>query len=202
MWTDEEASTRLKKWLESKGWQNINRYPEDIKMFKSRYTFEIKHRDIRVAGYLSKIEKIFNMICEAERITSDSLLHDLNIIKQIGRLEYTSKWIYKILAGQKTMDVLPTQHACGYYELWDADRQEVRGIVYIAKVERVILDIDLIKSEIAGNYQCELDYTEDELYTKSGFDSILDFLNHHRTNFQSIKYATTYLVVDMKGDGE
>jgi hypothetical protein len=36
----------------------------------------------------------------------------------------------------------------------------------------------------------------------SGFRSIESFLAHHAQNPQSVKYAITYRVVDMKGDGE
>ena len=37
---------------------------------------------------------------------------------------------------------------------------------------------------------------------ESGFDSAESFIAYHRTNFQSVKYAITYQVVDMKGDGK
>ena len=170
MWTDEEGVSRLVKWIDVNTKRLLEKY----------YTWN----------------SLIEMVVFDNKITIDSLLHDLNIIKPIARLEYTSEWIDKILSGQKTMDILPTQHVCGYYELWDTERQEVGGIVEVGQVEKMAMDLlfpvlDGISLMIV---EC--------LFEECGFDRIQDFVHYHHDNFQSVKYAITYRVVDMKGDWE
>ncbi len=176
IWTDKEAGTRLLKKLYSSG------------------TAKNEWWDANISNNSQLLEQALGYCLEIDNQTHDSLLHDLNIIKPIGRIEYTSDWIDKILSGQKTMDILPTQHACGYYELWDKDKSEVRGIVEIERVDRVTSDQILYLGYGKGDMP--------RFAKDSGFDSFDSFLDYHRTSFQSVKYAITYRVVDMKGDSE
>lgn len=127
-------------------------------------------------------------------VTIDSLLHEINVVCPIGRLKYTSEWIDKILSEQKTMDILPTQYQCGYYELWDTDQKEVRGIVEVTQIEKLEMCLmipvtDALCTAIAENYT-----------KRCGFDCWQNLITYHRTHFQSIKYAVTYRIVDMKGN--
>lgn len=197
MWTDEEANERFKIWLKESGYHffpmtnngsYFNPTPDNdhdyVKVPHDKFT------DIEFEVALKRINKSRN-------ITPDSLLHDLNIIKPIGRLEYTSEWIDKILAGQKTMDILPIQHECGYYELWDTDRQEVRGIVEVMSVSILRFRIE---SNNLPSFSGVFQFNGKIIAQKCGFQRFQDFLDYHRTHFQSVKYAITYRVVDMKGD--
>lgn len=199
IWTDKEANERLKLWLKESGYHffpmttngsYFNPTPDNdhdyVKVPHNKFT------DIEFEVALKRINK-------SRSITPDSLLHDLNIIKPIGHLQYTSDWIDKILSGQKTMDILPVQHACGYYELWDTDRQEVRGIVEVDAVHKLIM----VDGELHMYY---IDHGSFPIYIfwrdACGFDSDDEFADYHRNSSQSVKYAITYHVVDMKGDGE
>lgn len=173
MWTDEEGVSRLVKWIDVNTKRLLEKY----------YTWN----------------SLIEMVVFDNKITIDSLLHDLNIIKPIARLEYTSEWIDKILSGQKTMDILPTQHVCGYYELWDTERQEVGGIVEV-------MDVSILRFRIEKNnlpsFSGVFQYNAKIMAQKCGFKMFQDFITHHHDNFQSVKYAITYRVVDMKGDWE
>lgn len=175
IWTDREAGRRILEKMYSSG------------------TLRNEWWDANISNNSQLFEQAFGYCLETYIGTPNSLLHDLNIIKPIGRLEYTSEWIDKILWGQKTMDIIPIQHACGYYELWDIDRQEVRGIVEVTNTQK-LSDMDsLMRNDIASFYNRKKVYN-------CGFDSTESFIDHHRTHFQSVKYAITYQVVDMKGD--
>ena len=152
-------------------------------------------RDTNHSDYKLSIQEHIDWLSYKRRTTIDSILYDLNIVKPIGYLEYTSEWIDKILSGQNTMDILPTQYMCGHYELWDTDRQEVRGIVEVTNTQK-LSDMDsLMRNDITSIYNRRKVYN-------FGFDSVESFIAHHRTHFQSVKYAITYWVVDMKGDAE
>ena len=202
MWTDEEASTRLKKWLIKLGWVGERNYIHNY-LGADNYGkfFDLTPLMIRVnirdsySNEHSFIDDI-SAILQYESITLDSLLHDLNIIKPIGRLEYTSEWIDKILSGQKTMDILPIQHTCGYYELWDTDRQEVRGIVEVMSVSILRFRIE---SNNLPSFSGVFQFNGKVIAQKCGFKMFQDFITHHHDNFQSVKYAITYRVVDIKG---
>lgn len=213
MWTDEEASARLLTYLLHKDWE-VNQSKEDESVFAVKKQF-IDHLDkfyliTENNGHqyehllLTAIERVSGR----ESITPDSLLHDLNIIKPIGRLEYRSEWIDKILSGQKTMSIRKTQHACGHYELWDTDRQEVRGIVEVTLVEKFIFLFNRFNDPIinitifSSMTLDEFGLWWDDVVRNTGFDTRKDFKDYHRANFQSVKYAITYRVVDMKGDVE
>jgi hypothetical protein len=195
IWTDEKAHSRLISWLTNDGWVSASRQPyQVIKMNRTREACQqsIQWFDTNVIIGIEKSSELYGL-------TLDSLLHDINIIKPIGRLEYTSEWIDKILSGQKTMDILPIQYMCGYYELWDTERQEVRGIVEV-------MDVSILRFRIEKNnlpsFSGVFQYNAKIMAQKCGFKMFQDFITHHRTNFQSVKYAITYRVVDMKGDGE
>lgn len=175
MWTDEEGVSRLVKWIDVNTKRLLEKY----------YTWN----------------SLIEMVVFDNKITIDSLLHDLNIIKPIARLEYTSEWIDKILSGQKTMDILPTQHVCGYYELWDTERQEVRGGVDVTQVQKILFEDNNILGLLSMRSFPYIQMSKNT-YKFCGFDSREAFADHHRNNFQSVKYAITYRVVDMKGDGE
>jgi hypothetical protein len=175
MWTDEEGVSRLVKWIDVNTKRLLEKY----------YTWN----------------SLIEMVVFDNKITIDSLLHDLNIIKPIGRLEYESKWIDKILSGQKTMDILPVQHTCGYYELWDTERQEVRGGVDVTQVQKILFEDNNILGLLSMRSFPYIQMSKNT-YKFCGFDSREAFADHHRTHFQSVKYAITYRVVDMKGDWE
>lgn len=182
MWTDEEASTRLKKWLIKLGWVGERNYIHNY-LGADNYGkfFDLTPLMIRVnirdsySNEHSFIDDI-SAILQYESITLDSLLHDLNIIKPIGRLEYTSEWIDKILSGQKTMDILPTQHACGYYELWDTERQEVGGIVEV-------MDVSILRFRIEKNNLpslCEFHAGVDSEFSDSNIKGSLKAIREER----------------------
>lgn len=196
MWTDEEANNRLIWWLTNRGYTRALRQPyQVIKMNKTGQSH--KHQPIQ--WFDNDIIQGINKVSVVCGLSTDSLLHDLNIIKPIGRLEYTSEWIDKILAGTKTMSIRKTQYMCGFYELWDTQRQEVRGIVEVDMVYKLECsngNLWLI-TESGKRTHDNLMWAKD-----SGFRSIESFLAHHAQNPQSVKYAITYRVVDMKGDGE
>lgn len=173
MWTDEEGVSRLVKWIDVNTKRLLEKY----------YTWN----------------SLIEMVVFDNKITIDSLLHDLNIIKPIARLEYESRWIDKILSGQKTMDILPVQHTCGYYELWDTERQEVRGIVEVMSVSILRFKIE---SNNLPSFSGVFQFNGKVIAQKCGFQRFQDFLDYHRAHFQSVKYAITYRVVDMKGDWE
>ncbi len=176
MWTDEEGISRLVKWIDV----NIKR------LLEKYYTWN----------------SLIDMVVFNSKITADSLLHDLNIIKPVGRLEYTSEWIDKILSGQKTMSIRKTQYQCAYYELSDTDKEEVRGIVEVDGVQ-MWHTVDLIGMVVDFEKLSLSAISGVEAYVnRCGFNSKEEFAEYHRTNFQSIKYAITYRVVDMKGDGK
>lgn len=189
MWTDGEAGERLKKWVTEKdgNWHSLDGFSY---WYSHGFKADFKVHQCYIENFLASLEMINGLF----DITIDSLLHEINVICPIGRIEYTSDWIDKILSGQKTMDILPTQHACGYYELWDKDKSEVRGIVEIERVDRVTSDQILYLGYGKGDMP--------RFAKDSGFDSFDSFLDYHRTSFQSVKYAITYRVVDMKGDSE
>jgi hypothetical protein len=199
MWTDKEATNRINGWLESK--EFIIHASSEIDGHES---FSVSYKDVVMLTYCSGLETIkdeLGYLLNGLSITTDSLLHDLNIIKPIGRLEYTSEWIDKILAGTKTMSIRKTQYQCGYYELWDTERQKVRGIVEVVMVSKQIFSYECERIDISGRVVPD-DINPVQFSIKNGFDSFAELLDYHRNNFQSIKYAITYRMVDMKGDGE
>lgn len=197
MWTDEEAGERLKKWVTEKdgNWHSLDGFSY---WYSHGFKADFKVHQCYIENFLASLEMINGLF----DITIDSLLHEINVICPIGRIEYTSDWIDKILSGQKTMDILSTQHACGYYELWDTEQQEVRGIAEVDCVQKWH-GVDLIGMVV--DYE-KLSLTAisgvEAFVNRCGFDSKESFADYHRNSFQSVKYAITYHVVDMKGDGE
>lgn len=199
MWTDKEA---------------IDRLFDDSDEFNIVYCRKefIKYWDNITGGYLLSLNKddpdyefglnrAIDWLSHKKGITSNSLLHDLNIIKPTGRLEYASEWIDKILSGQKTMSIRKTQYMCGYYELWDTERQEVRGGVDVTQVQKILFEDNNILGLLSMRSFPYIQMSKNT-YKFCGFDSREAFADHHRTHFQSVKYAITYRIVDMKGDME
>ena len=84
MWTDEEVGGRLKKWITEKDsdWHALDGFSYWYR-YGQRSDFKI--HQCYTENFLASLEMISSLF----DITIDSLLHEINVICPIGRLEYT-----------------------------------------------------------------------------------------------------------------
>lgn len=140
------------------------------------YTNLSEHERINlVRGLVSEIA-----ICSAEvRSLLDSLV-------ECYKLQHlTPSQIEGILSGQVTMLIEAKQYSCGVYTVFS--KGEIVCSIEIEKVEKFEIGIML------ENKKRSID-----MWGKvrvSGFDSLEDFIQHHRENYAPIKYVMTFKLI-------
>jgi len=112
--------------------------------------------------------------------------------------------VAKILSGQVTMLIEPKQHPCGVYNVFSEG--EIVCQIEIEKVEKWDTDYRLSEMQKSAWYN-SIDVTDDDdgyvdtvvlhpcFALSSGFESIADFIQHHKTNYAPIKYAMTFKLI-------
>lgn len=185
LWSSKEAKSRLETWLNE---ARYYRFPlTEIASYYQRGDTDKKCIRIPHEPFtLLEFEQAIENVVKQESLTKESLLHILNIVLPLGRFEYSYDYVQKIVNGSKHMSLRRTQYPCGYYELFCTKRKEVREIIEIKRVEKVIID----------EYFLENSYWVYYMYKNCGFDTQEAFAAYHRENYQPVKFCHTFNVVN------
>lgn len=181
LWSTQGAKDRLTAWLTAQGYIIF-----PTTKTASYYCYEESEVTIPHAPFtLSEFNNAVKDSIKKYGSTKESFLHMLNIVLPLGQFEYSYDYIQKIVEGCKNMSLRKTQYPCGYYQLFCTLRKEVREIIEICRVDKVVMD----------PYFFEHSYWVQHMYKNCGFNTPKEFIDYHRKNYHAVKYLHTFSIV-------